>query len=194
MRGLLTDQIHVASALIWAHAATGQLPYSMLAAELMQFAIRRMWNEQAGQVSRSCDRRMIRSCRSSSTATPRACSAACACSPAMHEYRDRARRILDALANEYEKHELFGAFYALAVREVIDGASPAGLRAGESRLAPGMMHRGGSARLKSRPTVALPAPAPYRRPPSAPSRARPASHYSRCRAIALPHAAGSGPA
>ena len=36
--GLLTDQVHVTSALIWAHAATGQLPYSMLAAELMQFA------------------------------------------------------------------------------------------------------------------------------------------------------------
>ena len=48
IRGLLTDQIHVASALIWAHAATGRLPYSMLAAELMQFAIRRMWNDQTG--------------------------------------------------------------------------------------------------------------------------------------------------
>ena len=48
MRGLLTDQIHVASALIWAHAATGLLPYSMLAAELVQFAIRTMWDESAG--------------------------------------------------------------------------------------------------------------------------------------------------
>ncbi len=48
VRGLLTDQIHVASALIWAHAATGQLPYSMLAAEVLQFAIRTMWDEAAG--------------------------------------------------------------------------------------------------------------------------------------------------
>ncbi len=40
VRNLLTDQIHVASALIWAHAATGQLPYSMLAAEVVQFAVR----------------------------------------------------------------------------------------------------------------------------------------------------------
>ena len=48
VRGLLTDQIHVASALIWAHAATGQLPYSMLAAEVLQFAIRTMWDDAAG--------------------------------------------------------------------------------------------------------------------------------------------------
>ena len=52
VRGLLTDQIHVASALIWAHAATGQLPYSMLAAEVMQFAIRTMWDEAGGQFPR----------------------------------------------------------------------------------------------------------------------------------------------
>ena len=47
VRNLLTDQIHVASALIWAHAATGQLPYSMLAAEVVQFAVRTMWDEDA---------------------------------------------------------------------------------------------------------------------------------------------------
>ena len=48
VRGLLTDQIHAASAAVWAHAATGQLPYSMLAAELLQFAVRTMWDEKAG--------------------------------------------------------------------------------------------------------------------------------------------------
>jgi hypothetical protein len=48
IRGLLTDQVHVASALVWAHAATGQLPYSMLAAEVLQFAIRTMWDDKAG--------------------------------------------------------------------------------------------------------------------------------------------------
>ncbi len=47
VRGLLGDQVRVSSALIWAHLATGQLPYSMLAAEVMQFAIRTMWDGTA---------------------------------------------------------------------------------------------------------------------------------------------------
>ena len=49
LRGLLGDQIHAGLALIWAHAATGQLPYSMLAAEVLQFAVRTMWDERAGR-------------------------------------------------------------------------------------------------------------------------------------------------
>ena len=46
-RGLLGDQIRVASALLWAHLATNQLPYSMLAVELVHFAIRTLWDEEA---------------------------------------------------------------------------------------------------------------------------------------------------
>ena len=42
IRGRLRDQVATASALLAAHAWTGRLPYSMLAEELMQFALRSM--------------------------------------------------------------------------------------------------------------------------------------------------------
>jgi uncharacterized protein YyaL (SSP411 family) len=48
IRGLLGDQVRVANALVWAHLVTGQLPYSMLALEVVQFAVRTMWDERAG--------------------------------------------------------------------------------------------------------------------------------------------------
>ena len=126
IRGLLTDQLHGAGALIWAHAATGQLPYSMLAAELMQFVIRTMWDERAGAFRDRVD-----------PADPIIpfelnCHAAAVLDrlgiltnePAYH---DRARLILESLANGYRRHELLGAPYALAVREVFDRHPPAGL-------------------------------------------------------------------
>lgn len=126
VRGLLTDQVHVASALIWAHAATGQLPYSMLAAEVVQFAIRTMWDEAAGLFR---DR-----------AAPEDplvpfelnCQAACVLDRLSvltgdAAYQDRARTILHALAPDVRAHELFGAPYAVAAREVLDRRPPAGL-------------------------------------------------------------------
>jgi hypothetical protein len=42
-------------------------------------------------------------------------------------YQDRARLILETLANDYRVHDLLGAPYALAVREVFDRHPPAGL-------------------------------------------------------------------
>jgi uncharacterized protein YyaL (SSP411 family) len=126
VRGLLTDQIHVSSALIWAHAATGQLPYSMLAAELMQFAIRRMWTDEADKFR---DR-----VSPDDPVMPfdLNCHAAyvlgrLAVLTGDDQYRTRAGRLLDALSAEYRQQDLFGALYALAVREVIDGRPPAGL-------------------------------------------------------------------
>ena len=126
IRGLLTDQIHGAGALIWAHAATGQLPYSMLAAELMQFAIRTMWDEGAGAFRDRVD-----------PADPIIpfelnCHAAAVLDrlgilTSDRAYQDRARLILESLANGYRRHELLGAPYALAVREVFDRHPPAGL-------------------------------------------------------------------
>ena len=126
VRGLLTDQVHVAAALIWAHAATGQLPYSMLAAEVLQFAIRTMWDEAAGSFRDRVD-----------THDPIVpfelnCHAACVLDrlgvltsdPA---YQDRARTILHSLATEFHEQDLFGAPYALSVREVFDRRPPAGL-------------------------------------------------------------------
>jgi uncharacterized protein YyaL (SSP411 family) len=126
VRGLLTDQVHVASAAIWAHAVTEQLPYSMLAAELMQFAVRTMWDDGASAFR---DR--------TSLADPvypfqLNCEAACvldrlASLTGDSTLRSRAVAILGTLASEYRRHELFGAPYALAVREVIDRRPPAGL-------------------------------------------------------------------
>jgi uncharacterized protein YyaL (SSP411 family) len=42
-------------------------------------------------------------------------------------YQDRARAILQSLASDYQQHDLFGAPYAVAVREVFDRHPPAGL-------------------------------------------------------------------
>ena len=126
VRGLLTDQVHVASALIWAHAATGQLPYSMLAAELMQFAIRQMWDEpmSAFRDRAGADDPLI--------PFELNCLAACvldrlAALTGDREYHARAQAILRSLAGEARRLDLFGAPYALAVREVVERQSPAGL-------------------------------------------------------------------
>ena len=126
VRGLLTDQVHAASALIWAHAATGQLPYSMLAAELIQFAIRQMWDERTGTFrDRIAPEDPVMPFELN-------CAAACvldrlALLTENHEYHDRARVILESLAGESRRLGLFAAPYALAVREVIDRHPPAGL-------------------------------------------------------------------
>jgi uncharacterized protein YyaL (SSP411 family) len=127
VKGLLTDQIHAASALIWAHAATGRLPYSMLAAELLQFALRTMWDEAAGSFRDRVD-----------TSDPFVpfelnCHAACvldrlAVLTGDAVYQDRARAILQSLAREYFSRDLFGAAYAVAVCEVRDRRPPAGLQ------------------------------------------------------------------
>ena len=126
VRGLLTDQVHVASALIWAHAATGQLPYSMLAAELMQFAVRQMWNDATGNFRDRVD--------PDDPLIPFElnCHAACvldrlATLTGDADYHDRARRILRSLAGEYRERDLFGAPFALALREVVERQPPAGL-------------------------------------------------------------------
>ena len=47
-RGLLADQVRVASALLTAYALSGRLPYSMLAEELMQFSQRTFRDEHDG--------------------------------------------------------------------------------------------------------------------------------------------------
>lgn len=126
VRGLLTDQIHVASAAIWGHAVTEQLPYSMLAAELMQFAIRTMWDESANAFrDRISPADPVRPFQLN-------CEAACvldrlATLTGDRAYHDRAVAILGAFALEYRRHDLFGAPYGLAMREVIDHRPPAGL-------------------------------------------------------------------
>jgi uncharacterized protein YyaL (SSP411 family) len=126
VRGLLTDQVHASGAAIWAHAVTEQLPYSMLAAELMHFAIRTMWDDSAGAFR---DRTSL---DDPFLPFELNCTAACvldrlATLTGDVSHRERAISILRALAPEYRRHGLFGAAYALAVREVIDRRLPAGL-------------------------------------------------------------------
>jgi uncharacterized protein YyaL (SSP411 family) len=126
LRGLLTDQIHAASALIWAHAATGQLPYSMLAAEILQFAIRTMWDDVAGAFRDRVDP------EDPLVPFELNCHAACVLDrmgvlTGDTAYQDRARAILQSRASQFYDHDLFGAPYALAVREVHDRRPPAGL-------------------------------------------------------------------
>jgi uncharacterized protein len=126
VRGLLADQVRVASAAIWAHVVTEQLPYSMLAAELMHFAIRLMWEESAYAFrDRASPEDSIRPFQLN-------CEAACvldrlATVTGDRAYHDRAVTILGTLAPEYQRHDLFAAPYALAIREVIDRRPPVGL-------------------------------------------------------------------
>jgi uncharacterized protein len=48
VRGLLDDQIAMASAQLDAYAATGNIVYEMMAQELLHFALRTMWDEAEG--------------------------------------------------------------------------------------------------------------------------------------------------
>ena len=54
---LLSDQIAGVSALVNACIFTGRLPYGMLAEELMQFARRTFWNDDAGAFADEAERR-----------------------------------------------------------------------------------------------------------------------------------------
>jgi uncharacterized protein YyaL (SSP411 family) len=126
VRGLLTDQVHVATALIWAHAATGQLPYSMLAAEVLQFAARTMWDEPSSRFRDRAD--------GDDPLMPFElnCHAACAFDRLAvvtgdRAHQDRAHAILRSLERDVAAQGLFGAPYVLAVREVLDRRPPAGL-------------------------------------------------------------------
>jgi uncharacterized protein YyaL (SSP411 family) len=126
VRNLLSDQIRVASTLMWVHLVTEQLPYSMLAAELMHFAIRTMWDEQA-----SCFRDRV---EEDAPIWPFAlnCEAACVLDRLSTmtgdaSYHDRAVMILGTFSSEYQRHGIFAAPYALAVREVIERRPRLGL-------------------------------------------------------------------
>jgi uncharacterized protein len=122
MRGLLADQVATTEALLETHAATGNGLYVELAEELMRYALRVLWDDQAGgffdrrpedtgDIGRlgwrlkplvlNCDaaRVLIRLARSSGE----------------HEFADRAREILRVLAPVYREHDLDGAAYGLAV-------------------------------------------------------------------------------
>ena len=82
---------------------------------------------RGGRLPRSRWLRRTRSCRSSSTAMPRACSIGSACSRVMRRIRTAPARFCSRSRQSISEHDLFGAPYALAVREVFDRRPPAGL-------------------------------------------------------------------
>jgi uncharacterized protein YyaL (SSP411 family) len=133
VRGLLGDQMRAAGALAWAHVVTGQLPYSMLALELVQFAVRTMWDGQANAFrDRAGDSAGLGLLAEPIWPFAFNCDAACvldrlATMTGDQAHRDRALAILGSLADEYQTHGLFGAPYALAVREVVERRPPLGL-------------------------------------------------------------------
>jgi hypothetical protein len=133
-RGLLGDQVRVALAVTWAHVVTGQLPYSMLALELVQFAVRTMWDAPAKTFRDRASETVVPLGLLAEPVRPFAvnCDAACvldrlATMTGDDAHRDRALAILGSLAGEYQAHGLFGAPYALAVREVVERRPPLGL-------------------------------------------------------------------
>lgn len=136
VRGLLSDQLKAASALLWAHVATGRLPYSMLAAELAQYSIHHMWDEERSAFT---DREIAQEQTSQGLLRERVWPLTLNCEAASllerltqvtgdMSYHGRALSILSAFARDYQRHGLFGAPYALAVREVVHGRSPIGLQ------------------------------------------------------------------
>ena len=98
----------------------------MLAAEVIQFAIRTMWDESAGGFRDRVD------LHDPLVPFELNCHAACVLDrlgvlTSDAAYHDRARVILQSLSADYREHDLFGAPYAVAVREVLDRHPPAGL-------------------------------------------------------------------
>jgi hypothetical protein len=132
--GLLADQVRVVEALLLAHMATDQLPYSMLAAELMEYTMRMMWDtEKGGLQDRAREepetesgplgrplRPLVTNCEAArmlfrlSLVTGRS------------TYIDSAAQTLTSLGGTYREDPVLGSSYGLAVREVYEGRLPRG--------------------------------------------------------------------
>jgi len=134
--GLLADQVRTAGALLAAYDRTGRLPYSMLAEELMLYALRTMWDEQFGGFfdrAAAPDGRgeqgllserlkpLVANCE----AVTVLCRLARLTSQSEYlrvavvadrrDYLDRAGRTLGALGGAYRREGVDGAAYALAI-------------------------------------------------------------------------------
>ena len=132
--GLLADQVRVVEALLLAHIATEQLPYSMLAAEVMEYTMEAMWDHDGGGLrDRACPqpdselgllgrgfRPFVTNCEAArmlfrlSLVTGR------------KTYLTSALQTLASLGAAYREDPLVGASYGLAVREISEGRLPRG--------------------------------------------------------------------
>jgi uncharacterized protein YyaL (SSP411 family) len=132
--GLLADQVRVVEALLLAHMATDQLPYSMLAAELMEYAMKVMRDDGEGGLGDRAPAELdVQSAVINRRFRPFAtnCEAARALFrlslvTGRRMYADSATETLASLGTAYRDDPLLGSSYGLAVREVCEGRLPRG--------------------------------------------------------------------
>jgi uncharacterized protein YyaL (SSP411 family) len=132
--GLLADQVRVVEALLLAHMATDQLPYSMLAAEVMEYATAAMWDEHEGGLH---DRARSQPDAELGLLSRRFRPFVTNCEAARMLFRlslvtrrktylNSATQTLASLGIAYREDPLVGASYGLAVREITEGRLPRG--------------------------------------------------------------------
>ncbi len=125
VRGLLTDQVYAARALLDLHEATANPTWSMMAEELMRTAVRTLWDERAGGFF---DRPATGPDVVGMLADPlKPLAANCAAATVLARLArltgdaDLQQRALDTLRGQttgYREQGLFGAPYVLAVLEM----------------------------------------------------------------------------
>jgi hypothetical protein len=132
--GLLADQVRVIETLLLAHMATGQLPYSMLAAELMEYTLRTMWDNRLGglrdRASSEPDAELGLLGRGFRP-LPINCEAArmlfrLSLVTGRKSYVESAAQTLASLDGAYRDDPLLGSSYGLAIREVTERRLPRG--------------------------------------------------------------------
>lgn len=125
VRGLLDDQIAMATAALDAAEATGHVPYEMMAEELALYALRTMWDERDGGLfdrTTTNGDEDIGLLRHSVKPFVSNCEAArlfarLAAASGHHEFADRARETLTCMAPLAAQQGPLAAHYLLAVRE-----------------------------------------------------------------------------
>jgi hypothetical protein len=129
MRGQLSDHVALSTALLTAYDVSARLPYSMLAEELMQFARRSLWDEEAGAFRTStldrlqsfadnCNAARVLCRLAALHADPDYIKAAVVAPHA--DYAHDAARILSCKRQDLRKGEPAGAAYGLALAEWLD--------------------------------------------------------------------------
>jgi uncharacterized protein YyaL (SSP411 family) len=126
IRGLLTDQVHAAWALLALHEATANPTWSMLAEELMRTVLRTHWDEAGlGFVDRATDADSdigLMADPVKPLSTNSLASRVLARLSRLTGKLDLQEKALDTLRSQtpvYRQQELFGAPYALAVADVV---------------------------------------------------------------------------
>lgn len=125
VRGLLADQVSMSAACLDAFDVTGNIVYEMMAEELMHYSVRTMWNDEGGGFHdrAACDEHEAVGLMQT-TMTPFVvnCEAAqvlnrLAATSGDHDFSERARLTLSAMAPLAPAHGPLAAHYLLAVRD-----------------------------------------------------------------------------